>query len=295
MIARLKSLALELMLPVLLLVLWWVVSAGSTSPYFPSLKDIFQTFANTWLFERVGTDLVPSLLRFGAGLSLALVAGIALGVWLGLRPLARRAADPIIDFFRAMPQVALVPVAIIFLGIGDWMKIAIIAFGSVWPVLLNTIDGVRSVDPNMLEMVRVYGVPRSERIRRVVLPAASPQIFVGARLALSIALILMVVSEMVASTNGLGYFVLLSQQTFAIPEMWSGIILLGLIGYAVNLIFVVFEHRMLAWHRGWRSAALGQPVDSKPRRGATGPAAKPDNLVERTPQTAHTEVPECSK
>lgn len=291
MIVRAKNLAFELILPASLLLLWWVLSADSTSPYFPPLEQIFETFADTWLFERVSDDLIPSLIRFAAGFTLALAWGIAIGVWLGLVPLARRAADPIVDFFRAMPQVALVPVAIVFLGIGDSMKIAIIAFGSVWPVLLNTVDGVRGVDPNMNDMSRVYGLRRTTRIRRVILPAASPQIFVGARLALSIALILMVVSEMVASTNGLGYFVLLSQQTFAIPEMWSGIILLGLIGYTVNLIFSLCERRVLAWHRGWRSAVLGAPALTRPARNDAAPAIEPDSFVDRTAhQTTHTEV-----
>ena len=90
-----------------------------------------------------------------------------------------------------------------------------------------------------------------------MLPAASPQIFAGMRTSLSLALILMVISEMVASTNGIGFFVLQSQRSFAIPEMWAGILLLGLLGYALNLIFMLVERRVLAWHRGARASALG--------------------------------------
>jgi ABC-type nitrate/sulfonate/bicarbonate transport system permease component len=96
-----------------------------------------------------------------------------------------------------------------------------------------------------------------ERLLRIVLPAASPQIFAGMRTSLSLALILMVISEMVASTNGIGFFVLQSQRSFAIPEMWAGILLLGLLGYALNLIFLLVERRVLAWHRGARASALG--------------------------------------
>jgi ABC-type nitrate/sulfonate/bicarbonate transport system permease component len=127
----------------------------------------------------------------------------------------------------------------------------------LWPVLLNTIDGVTGIDPTLRETARVYGVGGRDRLRRIVLPAASPQIFAGMRTSLSLALILMVISEMVASTNGIGFFVLQSQRSFAIPEMWSGILLLGLLGYALNLIFVVVERRVLAWHRGARASALG--------------------------------------
>lgn len=250
---RLSGLALEAWLPTAIVVIWWLASAGSTSVFFPSLQNILVTFKDTWLFARVGSDLAPSMARFAIGFGIAVLAGIGLGLVLGLSPSLRRAVDPFIDFFRALPKPALLPVAIIVLGVGASMKIFIIAFGAVWPILLNTIDGVRGVDPQLLDMSRVYGLSRRQRIVRLVLPAASPQIFVGARLALSIALILMVVSEMVASTDGLGYFVLLSQQTFAIPEMWSGIILLGIIGYAVNLVFAIAERHVLAWHRGWRA------------------------------------------
>lgn len=273
MIQRLRGIALEIALPVLLLAIWWAASANSQSVYFPPLREIAATFADVWLFDRVMSDLVPSLLRFSAGFAIAILGGIALGLMLGLVPLLRRATDPIVDFLRALPKPAIIPPAILFLGVDASMKVFIIAFGAIWPVLLNTVDGVRGVDPDMQEMARVYGLRRFERVRRVVLPAATPQIFAGARLALAIALILMVVSEMVASTDGLGYFVLLSQQTFAIPEMWTGIILLGLVGYLFNGIFAWTERRALRWHRGWRAAALGAPVEPDTRPASRTPAA----------------------
>lgn len=262
MTRRMRAIALESALPVLLVVVWWAASADSESIYFPPLREIVATFADVWLFDRVASDLIPSLIRFTAGFVVAVAGGVGLGLLIGLSPLLRHATDPLVDFLRTLPKPAIIPPAILFLGAGASMKVFIIAFGAIWPVLLNTVDGVRGVDPGTLDMARVYGLRRGERIRRVVLPAATPQIFAGGRLALAIALILMVVSEMVASTNGLGYFVLLSQQTFAIPEMWSGILLLGLIGYLFNGIFVLAERRALRWHRGWRAAALGQPVEA---------------------------------
>ena len=136
------------------------------------------------------------------------------------------------------------------------MKVFVIVAGCVWPILLNTIDGVRGVEPTMLEMSRSYGVSRLRSWGQVLLPAALPQIFSGLRAALSIALILMVISEMVASTNGIGFFVLNAQRTFAIPEMWSGIILLGVLGYSLNGLLVLVERRILRWHRGFRSSQL---------------------------------------
>jgi ABC-type nitrate/sulfonate/bicarbonate transport system permease component len=180
---------------------------------------------------------------------------VAVGVPLGLSRTARQAASPIVEFLRAIPPPALLPLAIVIVGIGNSMKVLIIAFVCLWPVLLNTIDGITGIDPTLNDTTRVYGVRGIDRLRRIVLPAAGPQIFAGMRTSLSLAVILMVISEMVASTNGIGFFVLQSQRSFAIPEMWSGILLLGILGYVLNLVFVLVERRVLAWHRGARMGA----------------------------------------
>ncbi|MGH2821089.1 MAG: ABC transporter permease [Actinomycetota bacterium] len=253
---RVAGWVLEITAPMLVLAIWGAWSAGSETFYFPPLTEIFSTFAETWVFERIGSDAVPSLLRLGLGYGLAVIGGIALGLVLGLSRRARLAAGPIVEFLRAIPPPALLPFAILVLGVGNSMKVFIIAFVCVWPILLNAIDGVTGVDPTLQETVRVYGVSRRDRIWRVIVPAAAPQVSAGMRTSLSLALILMVVSEMVASTNGIGYFVLQSQRSFAIPEMWSGIFLLGILGYTLNVAFVVVERWVLRWHRGARESAL---------------------------------------
>jgi ABC-type nitrate/sulfonate/bicarbonate transport system permease component len=112
-------------------------------------------------------------------------------------------------------------------------------------------------------MSRSYGLSRARRWSQVLLPAALPQVFSGLRTALSIALILMVISEMIASTNGIGFFVLDAQRTFAIPEMWSGIILLGVLGYGLNGLLMLLERRILRWHRGFRSSQLAAGVEAR--------------------------------
>jgi ABC-type nitrate/sulfonate/bicarbonate transport system permease component len=253
---RLLAGALEVTVPLLVLMAWAVLSASSDTYYFPPLTEILSTFADTWLFERVGSDVVPSLIRMGLGYGIAVVVAISVGLLLGMSRRARAAAAPIVEFLRAIPPPALLPFAILVIGVGNSMKVFIIAFVCVWPILLNTIDGVTGIDPTLRETTRVYGIDGRDRLRRVMLPAASPQIFAGMRTSLSLALILMVISEMVASTNGIGYFVLQSQRTFAIPEMWSGILLLGILGYTLNGIFVLIERRVLRWHRGARASAL---------------------------------------
>jgi ABC-type nitrate/sulfonate/bicarbonate transport system permease component len=130
------------------------------------------------------------------------------------------------------------------------MKIAMIAFGVVWPILVNTIDGVRSVDPLHLDTGRIYRVGLRDRLFRIVLPSAAPKIFAGLRVSLSIAVILMVISEMIATLNGVGFTLVQAQRSFRTLDVWAGIVLLGIIGYVLNVILGVAERRVLHWQRG---------------------------------------------
>ena len=252
---RTLLIAVEIVTPLALLAIVWAWTASAESYYFPPLGDVVQAFFDTWIFERFMSDVVPSLVRLSIGYALAVVFGIAFGVLLGQRPTLRRMVTPVIEFLRAIPAPALIPFAILVLGVENDAKIFLIAIVCVFPVLLNAIDGVAGVEPTLLDTTKVYRFGAADRLRYVVLPAAAPQIFAGMRTSLSLSLILMVISEMVASSNGIGYFILQSQRTFAITEMWSGILLLGLLGYLFNAIFTVVEHRVLAWHYGARAGA----------------------------------------
>ena len=250
-----KKLAIEIVTPLVLIALIWVWTNGAQSYYYPPLGDVATAFADTWLFERFGEDIMPSLGRLAAGFVLAVVGGIALGVVLGRRPTLRRMLTPVIEFLRAIPAPALIPFAILVLGVDNDAKIFLIAVVCFCPVLLNAIDGVAGVEPTLLDTTTVYRIGAFDRLRFVILPAAAPQIFAGIRTSLSLSLILMVISEMVASSNGIGYFILQSQRSFAITEMWSGILLLGLLGYLFNAAFTLIERRILAWHFGARAGA----------------------------------------
>ena len=249
-----KKIAYVLGLPIILFVLWFVLSNGSENFYAPPLRDILRAFADTWTPERLRADVVPSLLRLAAGYALAALIGIALGVAIGLNRQLRATLEPVLEFFRAIPPPVLVPVIMLFAGIGNGMKVIVIVFGCVWPILLNTVEGVRAVDSVQVDTARAYGITGPARIARVVLPSASPQIAAGMRQALSIAIILMVISEMFAASNGLGFTIVQFQRSFAIPEMWSGIILLGLLGFALSLLFALAERRALRWYDGLREA-----------------------------------------
>jgi sulfonate transport system permease protein len=154
-----------------------------------------------------------------------------------------------------MPPPALLPITIILLhSIGDRQKIGFIGFFCLFPVLLNTIDGVRGIEPTLMETARSYGVSQWEAVRRIVLPGALPQIMAGMRTSLSLAVITMVLAEYFSSTNGIGYVLLISKNTFQLTPMWATILLIGLLGYVLNLLFLLAERRVLAWHRGWRAA-----------------------------------------
>jgi ABC-type nitrate/sulfonate/bicarbonate transport system permease component len=249
MIRRGLLLALEVAVPVILLTAYAVWAAGQASFYFPPLPVVGERFLDLWLSARASEDLLPSLRRLALGYLACVLVGVGAGLLLGVFRVVQQAVQPFAEFLRALPAVALIPFGLLVFGRGDTMKIFIILVGAVWPILLNTIDGVRGVDQGMLEMARAYRVGRWGRIRDIVVPATLPRMVAGMRTSLSIAIILMVVSEMVASSDGVGYFVLESQRRFAISDMWTGIILLGIIGYLANFLFGQAERRLLRWHR----------------------------------------------
>lgn len=247
---RLSAVAWELWLPVALIASWWVLSADSESLFFPPLQDIVEEVRRVFLSAEAEQNLLPSLAHLLAGFALASVAGVLVGVLLGVNQWVRAAVEPLVHFLRALPPPALLPFAIIAFGIGSTMKIWVIAFTAFFPVLLNTMDGVRGRDPMTLDVARAYRVPRAVRFTSIVLPAAMPQIFAGLRVGLQTSLLLMVVSELVASTGGIGFVILQSQQLFATSTMWAGIVVLGVLGYVLNALFGLAERRALRWYLG---------------------------------------------
>jgi len=244
--------AFAVALPAALVALWWALSINSTSFFVPRPGPLVSTFIDTWVSDRFTTDVVPSLTRFAVGVTLAILLGIGAGVLIGTLTWVRRVTEPVLEFFRAIPPPVLVPVLMIILGASDTMKVSVIAFGAVWPVLLNTVEGVRAVDSVLSDTSRTYRINGVARFRHLVLPSASPQIMTGVRQALSVGLILMVVSEMFASSSGLGFTIVQFQRSFAVDQMWSGIVLLGLIGVLLSALFHLTERRVLRWYHAQR-------------------------------------------
>jgi sulfonate transport system permease protein len=240
-------------LPAALVAAWWVWSAGSRSLYFPPLRSILHTLWTQWVTGSARAELASSLEHLIVGYLLAAVIGISLGALLWSLRYAREATSPYVYFLYVLPAPVLVPAVMTLFGIGFTMKVVIIAFAALWPTLLNTLDGMRGVDSVKLDTSRVLGLPKTRHVWEVVLPAASPQIVAGLRNSLQVAIILMVVSEWVASTDGIGYYIVNAQESFDYLGMWSGIIVLAIIGTVANLLFVIAENRVLHWHYGARA------------------------------------------
>lgn len=245
-------------LPIILIALWWVAALANPSVFLPTPDVVAAKFVETWIGPRITQDVLPSIGRFLLGTGLAIVIGIALGLFIGLNRTARAITEPLFEFFRALPPPVLVPVLMLLVGTGDLMKLLVIVSGCLWPVLLNTVAGVRAIDPVQTETTRSYRIDGLGRIRYQVLPSAAPQIFAGVRQALPIGLILMVISEMFASSAGLGFTIVQFQRRYAVPEMWTGIILLGLIGIAVSFAFRAVERLILRWYFGLKDIEHGE-------------------------------------
>jgi ABC-type nitrate/sulfonate/bicarbonate transport system permease component len=254
----LARLGFSLGLPVLLVAIWWISTSVSPSFFVPTPPELVQTFWETWVSDRFWSDVLPSIARLAIGIVVTIVLGIGLGVLIGSFRRLRALTEPVFEFFRAVPPPVLVPLLILLIGINDRMRVLVIVSGAIWPVLLNTVEGVRAVDPVLTETGRTYRIHGLSRFRYLILPAAAPRIMTGVRQCLSISLILMVISEMFGASSGLGFTIVLFQRSFAVPEMWSGIAVLGLIGIGLSLIFQFTERRVLRWYFGQREAAREQ-------------------------------------
>lgn len=250
---------------------WQLLTASAENVYFPTPWDIVRHGWELWftgadggfgLSDSVGEDILPSLARVVGGWAIAALLGVVLGTALGRSRTGMQYVGPLFAFFRALPSPALLPVFIVLIGLNDDMKIALIVFGCIWPVLMNTVDGVRSVDAVKTDTARSFRTPRTQWVTMVVLPAALPKIFAGLRLSLAIAVILMVVSEMVGATSGIGANLRTAQSQFDFLTMWAWILLLGIIGYGLNLALLAVERRALRW-QPTRSAVANAKQSAK--------------------------------
>jgi ABC-type nitrate/sulfonate/bicarbonate transport system permease component len=237
---------------VLLALLWEAAGRGGWvhKLLFPPASAILSTFWDSLVSGEILRQLGVSLWRAAMGYALAAIVAVALGVAMGYWRRIYEACELLIELLRAVPPPAVIPLAMVFLGIGDALKVFIIFFACFFPILINTIDGVRGADPVLIRTARTFGLSRLQTVWKVILPVAGPSIMTGLRIATAIALILTVISEMIGATSGIGYFILGSQRTLNITQMYAGILMLALTGYAINRVFLMVDARLMAWHKG---------------------------------------------
>jgi ABC-type nitrate/sulfonate/bicarbonate transport system permease component len=250
--ARLRDTGFRLAAIAVAIGVWYVLTARAHSLFFPTPDKVLSAVWDNWIrpFSTTWSEnLRPSLTRLLAGYLIAAALAITAGVTIGRSRRLGDYVEPVIDFVRAIPPPALLPLFLVVLGIGDSMKVALIATGVFPPILLNSIDGVRSIDPLYLETARVFRISRLRRVTHVILPSAAPKIFAGLRISMSIAVILMVISELVAATNGVGFRILQSQRQFRMVDLWAGLVVLGVIGAVLNAGLTVIERRVFRWER----------------------------------------------
>lgn len=210
------------------------------------LRSAAQTIASGELLHHVRSSLTTFLQAYALAAFIGLTGGVLLGRWRWLFNLF----DPPIELLRPLPTPAMIPIAILLFGIDESMRIAITVYACTWPILLNTIDGVRGIDAVLLHTARTFGASPTQLLRYVMLPAALPVIVTGLRISVATSLILMVISEMIGGMNGIGFFILNAQRKMRVLDMFAGIIILGVIGYLFNLLFRLASNRLIHWHHG---------------------------------------------
>jgi ABC-type nitrate/sulfonate/bicarbonate transport system permease component len=231
------------------LVLWELGSAtGIVDPVsLPRVSVIFEAWYDDIVSGALPSQLLPSLWRIFVGFALACLIAVPVGLLMGTSSFIFRLLEPITEFVRPIPSSAYIPIAILFLGIGDEMKIFIVVLACFFPILLNTFGGVRGVDPVLVDTGRTFGLSHGKRLRQIILPAAMPSILTGMRISIGIALIVSVVAEMISGNSGIGYYILDMQRIFRVPEMFAGIFTLGVLGYLLNVGFLRIEQYLLRW------------------------------------------------
>jgi ABC-type nitrate/sulfonate/bicarbonate transport system permease component len=218
--------------------------------YFPPVSQILTALTQLILSGQLAKHTVITLSRFFEGYFLSAVIAVTLGIVLGYFRWLHSLLETLIEFLRPMPSVAIIPVAILLLGLGDSMIVAVTVYASIWSILINTIEGVRHIEPTLIDTARTFGLRRRRILWQVVLPAASPYIVTGLRIALSIALILVTTAEMIVGSSGLGFFILDEERSMNSGNMYAGIILVAVLGYALNRLFLALEEKAMKWRHG---------------------------------------------
>lgn len=229
---------------------WQLAAHLAHTPLFPGFAASARDSWHILSGRQLRTDLLPSVERTLLGFAISAVLGVLVGMVTGYWRAAREWTSAVFDFFRSLPTPLLIPAAVVIFGLGGRMVVAVIVTAAIWPVLINTANATASLDRTLVDTARVLGLRGPRLLGRVILPAVSPQIFAGLRVAISISLAVMVVSEILGGGSGIGYYIATAQQSFQITGSYAGVLILCLLGWLFDTLLLWTEARLLAWQRG---------------------------------------------
>ncbi|MEV7605430.1 ABC transporter permease [Paenarthrobacter sp. NPDC089322] len=223
------------------------LASPSTRVFLPPLHEVLLAWGKLFEAGTIQGHIAASLTRSVAGFGAALVAGVALGLLIAWYGKLNSVLNPLLELFRNTAALALLPVFTLLLGIGEESKISIVAYAAFFPVLLNTIAGVKTVDPLLIRAARSLGLNSFRLFQKVILPSAVPTIFTGIRMAGTASILVLIAAEMVGAKAGLGYLIVNAQSSFLIPDMYAGILTVSLLGLGVNFLLVALERHFSRW------------------------------------------------
>jgi ABC-type nitrate/sulfonate/bicarbonate transport system permease component len=238
------------------LLLWEGASrlSGAKAALFPPPSVVLGTLATMLAEGRVLLPLGVTMYRLAVGFSIALTLAVTLGVTMGYSRAVYNLLEPLVEMMRPIPKAALVAPLIFFLGLGDTMKITVIALGTFFPMLVNVVQGVRGLEPEYIDTARTFGTGTPATLRKIVFPAVLPHLFAGMHISLGVGLLLVIIAEMISADGGLGYAIANAQRSFRVREMYAWVLILALTGYALNIILAVMRARLLGWNRTYEAS-----------------------------------------
>lgn len=231
---------------VVLALAWEFAARSAGSPNFPAFSTVAVTLATN--FGTIAAETLQTLKRAALGFLIAVATMLPLGIFLGRVKKAGDIVEPVIEFIRPLPPIAMIPVAMIFLGIGDSARIAVVAYGCAFPILINAMEAVRGSHPMFGNVARSLRLTRAEQMYYIDLPAALPQIMAGVRISIANALLLSVVAEMLLAANGLGTFIVRAQERFQIAHNLAALLTIVVLALIINAALQAADRKLLAWH-----------------------------------------------
>jgi ABC-type nitrate/sulfonate/bicarbonate transport system permease component len=220
---------------------------GWLTSYVPPPSQIFVALFQGLVNGDISSQIGVTLSVYVRGLALASVLSIVIGILMGTYKPVFDALKIIVEFLRPVPSVAMIPLAILFFGLGPSMRMSVVTYAAFWPMLISTIYGVRAIDPQALDVARNFGITGYEALWRVTLPSALASIATGFRVSATIAPVVTITTELIAGNSGIGFYISQMEQANRLPPMYAAIILTGILGYLLNTLYFTLEHKVVFW------------------------------------------------